>query len=116
MTHRDAMLLLVDKTDRAMEAVKALRALDAGVGTAEARAEKLIRVAVGETNDLTDAEREALRELIPERRETEQRTETVRFRCTPNERAALELLARKYADGNMSRLILDTLRKTYPTL
>lgn len=119
MTYRDAMLLLIDKTSRAMEAVRVLQALDSGNSLARSRAEKLIRVAVAETSgsDLTDADRASLRSLLPQGSPVEQRrTETVRFRCTPNERAALELLAAKYAGGNLSRLILDALQKIYPTL
>lgn len=117
MTYRDAMLLLIDKTSRPTEAVKVLRAIDAGSALAENRAQKLIRIAIQETSVLTDADRASLRSLLPQGSPVEQRrTETVRFRCTPNERAALELLAAKYAGGNLSRLILDALQKIYPTL
>ena len=117
MTYRDAMLLLIDKTSRVVEAARVLRAIDAGSDAAESRAVKLIRVAVDETSDLSDADRYSLRELLPQDHASVQlRTETIRFRCTPNERAALELLAAKYAGGNLSRLILDALQKIYPTL
>ena len=117
MTNRDAMLLLIDKTSRAMEAVKVLRAIDTGSDLAESRAQKLIRVAVQETSDLTEDDRAALRALLPPEAPAEhRRTETVRFRCTPNERAALELLAAKYTGGNLSALILGAIQKAYPTL
>lgn len=117
MTYRDAMLLLIDKTDRAVEAAKVIAAIDRGLPTAETRAVKLLRVAVAEAGALTDEDRAKLRALLPAPEAPQQnRTETVRFRCTPNERAALELLAAKYAGGNLSRLILDALQKCYPTL
>jgi len=117
MTYRDAMLLLIDKTDRAVEAAKVITALDRGLPTAETRAVKLLRVAVSEANAMTDEDRAQLRTLLPAPEAPQQhRTETVRFRCTPNERAALDLLASKYAGGNLSRLILDALQKCYPTL
>lgn len=116
MTYREAMLLLINKTPRAVEAAKVLRAIDSGSEQASSRAARLIRVAVDEASDLTDAERSALRELLPTPPAAQRRTETVRSRCTPNERAALELLAEKYAGGNMSRLILDALQRAYPTL
>ena len=117
MNYRDAMLLLIDKTDRTMEAVRALNAIDAGLDTAKSRAEKVIRVAITEANNLTEEDRANLRSLLPApQTESQTRTETVRFRCTPNERTILDMLAAKYAGGNVSRLILDTLRKSYPTL
>lgn len=118
MTHREAMLLLIDKTSRITEAAKVLKSLDAGSPLAVSRAEKLIRVSINEKSDLSEADRAKLRELIPEQKsdEGETRSETIRFRCTPNERAALELLAQKYADGNLSKLIMDALQSKYPTL
>ena len=116
MTNREAMLLLINKTPRAVEAAKVLRAIDSGSKQAPIRAAKLIRVAVGEASDLTDADRSALRELLPTPPEAQRRTETIRFRCTPNERAALEPLAEKSAGGNVSRLILNALQRAYPTL
>lgn len=116
MTNREAMLLLINKTPRAVEAAKVLRAIDSGSEQAPIRAAKLIRVAVGEASDLTDADRSALRELLPTPPEAQRRTETIRFRCTPNERATLELLAEKYAGGNVSRLILNALQRAYPAL
>ena len=116
MTNREAMLLLINKTPRAVEAAKVLRAIDSGSKQAPIRAAKLIRVAVDEASDLTVEERAALRELLPTPREAQRRTETIRFRCTPNERTTLELLAGKYAGGNMSRLILDALQRAYPAL
>lgn len=118
MTYREAMLLLIDKTSRVTEAVKILKSIDSGSSLASSRAEKLIRVAVDEDSDLSETDRAKLRELIPEQKttESETRSTTIRFRCTPNERAMLDLLAQKYAGGNLSKLIMDALQSKYPTL
>lgn len=118
MTHREAMLLLIDRTSHSVEAAKIIRAIDSDVPTAQGRAEKLIRIVLQEINALTDSDCASLRSLLPNEssNDEQQRTETVRFRCTPNERNALELLAAKYTGGNMSRLILDALQRAYPTL
>lgn len=118
MTHRDAMLLLIDKTDRVTEAAKVLRSIDTNSPVAESRAEKLIRVAINEDSRLTESDQRELSALIhcTEDVESERRTETIRFRVTPNEKAALRLLADRYADGNLSRLIIDALNDRYPTL
>lgn len=117
MTTREALLLLVAKTSRAVEAAKLLRQLDSGAQSAERRALNLIRIAADEEGDLTDDERSALRAMAqPEQPQTEQRTETIRFRCTPNEKQAIQMLADKYAGGNLSKLLLQTLEEKYPTL
>lgn len=116
MTIRDALLLLVAHTSRGVEAAKLIRQLDAGTQTAQRRALSLIRVAVDENSALTETQRCELRSLIAQPDAGEARTETLRFRCTPSEKAAIQLLATKYADGNMSRLILQALQEKYPTL
>jgi hypothetical protein len=41
------------------------------------------------------------------KRTSKNRTETMRFRCTSAERRAIEQLAERKADGNVSRLILS---------
>ena len=115
MTYREAMLLLVDKTPQAMEAVKVLRLLDRGTQTAEQRAVKLIRTALKNPAGLSDEEQAALRELAPTEAPA-QRTEVIRFRCTEQERAIIQLLAERHTAGNVSRLILETLEKAYPTM
>lgn len=117
MTYRAAMLLLIDKTDRAVEAVRVLRSIDAESPVSESRAEKLIRAAVNEESRLTGNEKLELSKLIHSATpETENRTEVVRFRVTPNEKAALRMLADKYAGGNMSQFIISALTEKYPTL
>ena len=117
MTHRDAMLLLIDKTDRVTEAVKILRSIDSNSPMANSRAEKLIRVAIDEASRLTEHDKVELSALISvEQQELESRTETIRFRVTPNEKNIIKLLAVKYAGGNMSKLIISTLNEKYPTL
>lgn len=118
MTIRDAMLLLIDKTDRAMDAVKILRSIDAGSPVAEGRARKLIAIAIGEQSTLTDDDKLKLSQLIQKCQydDPPRRTEVVRFRVTPNEKSAINLLASKYANGNMSKLIMDALNSKYPTL
>lgn len=117
MTYREAMLLLIDKTDRAVEAVKILRAIDSNYPVAESRAEKLIRIAINETSRLTDNEKMELSKLIHSSEPNSgNRTEVVRFRVTQNEKAAIKMLADKYAGGNMSQLIVSALTEKYPTL
>lgn len=117
MTYREAMLLLIDKTDRAVEAVKILRAIDSNYPVAESRAEKLIRIAINETSRLTDNEKMELSKLIHSSEPNAgNRTEVVRFRVTQNEKAAIKMLADKYAGGNMSQLIVSALTEKYSTL
>ncbi len=117
MTYREAMLLLIDKTDRAVEAVRVLRSIDAESPVSESRAEKLIRIAINESSRLTGNEKMELSELIhSSESNAENRTEVVRFRVTPNEKAALRMLADKYAGGNMSQLVISALTEKYPTL
>lgn len=117
MNHRGAMLLLIDKTDRVTEAVRVLRAIDSGSPLAGSRAEKLIRVAIDEESRLTESDKMELSELIHGHQgDPEKRTEVIRFRVTPNEKAALRLLADKYAGGNLSQLIITALNEKYPTL
>ena len=113
MTHREAMLLLIDKTDRATEALRRLRDLDNHSPMAERRAVNLIRIAIDEESRLTESDKQGLRELIRDSVPPEQRTETIRFRVTPNEKADLQLLADRYAGGNLSRLIMDALNDRY---
>ena len=113
MTHRDAMLLLIDKTDRATEALRRLRDLDNHSPMAERRACNLIRIAIDEESRLTESDKQGLRELILDSVPPEQRTETIRFRVTPNEKSALQLMADRYAGGNLSRLIMDALNDRY---
>lgn len=117
MTYRDAMLLLIDKTGLVVEAVKILRLIDSGSQVAESRAEKLIRVAIGEDSNLTETDKMDLSELIHGHNvEEKKRTEVIRFRATPNEKEIIKLLAFRYAGGNMSKLIIDMLQEKYPTL
>lgn len=115
MTHREAMLLLIDKTDRATEALKRLRDIDNHSPMAERRAVNLIRIAIDEDSRLTESDKQGLRELIhgSDPVQPEQRTETIRFRVTPNEKAALQFMADRYAGGNLSRLIMDALNDRY---
>lgn len=117
MTHLEAMHLLIDKTDHAVEAAKIIRALDSGSPKAIHRAELLIRSSIIGNSDLTERDKAALSELISfDDAAEERRSETVRFRCTPSEKAALQSLASRHADGNLSKLILDALNQVYPTL
>ena len=118
ITIREGLLLLVSKTPRAVEAAKLLRQLDAGAATAERRAVTLIRLAVDEAGGLTDGEREQLRALVEAHggAQSQRKSVTLRFRCTEQQQAAIQLLAGKYAGGNISRLILQTLEERYPTL
>lgn len=116
MTLKEAMLLIAEKTNRPVEAVKVLRAIESGSGGAEHRAINLIRTVLPETNDLTVADRKNLKSLLPDVLPTQNRTEKIQFRCSPNEKAAIRLLASKYADGNISRLIFGALEEKYPTL
>lgn len=116
MTHREAMLLLIDKTDLVSEAVKVLRSIDSGSPLAESRAEKLIRIAIGGNYRMTESDKCELSSLITIRQDSERRTEVIRFRVTPSDKAALNILALKYAGGNLSQLILSTLNEKYPTL
>lgn len=117
MTYREAMLLLIDKTDRAVEAVKILRSIDAESPVSESRAEKLIRASVNEESRLTDKEKMELSKLIHSSEPNAgNRTEVVRFRVTQNEKSALRMLADKYAGGNLSQLIISALTEKYPTL
>lgn len=116
MTAKDAMLLIAEKTNRPAEAVKVLRAIESGSSNAEHRAINLIRIVLQEANDLTAADRKNLKSLLPDALPAQNRTEKIQFRCSPNEKAAIRLLASKYADGNISRLILGALEEKYPTL
>ncbi len=116
MTTKDAMLLIVEKTNRPVEAVKVLRAIESGSSVAEHRAINLIRIVLQEANDLTAADRDALKALLPDTLPTQKRTEKIQFRCSPNEKAAIRILAGKYAGGNISRLIIGALEEKYPTL
>ena len=116
MTLKEAMLLIVEKTNRPVEAVKVLRAIESGSSIAAHRAINLIRIVLQETNNLTASDRDALKVLLPDTLPAQKRTEKIQFRCSPNEKAAIRLLASKYADGNISRLILGALEEKYPNL
>lgn len=116
MTLKEAMLLLAEKTNRPAEAIKVLRAIESGSIVAEHRAINLIRIVLQETNNLTAADRDALKALLPDALPVQKRTEKIQFRCAPNEKAAIRLLATKYAGGNISRLIVEALEEKYPTL
>lgn len=116
MTLKEAMLLIAEKTSRPAEAIKVLRAIESGSSSAEHRAINLIRIVLPETNGLTAADHKNLKSLLPDTLPAQNRTENIQFRCSPNEKAAIRLLASKYADGNISRLILGALEEKYQTL
>lgn len=117
MTYQDALHSIIQHStsSRAIEAVKLLRRIESGDPSLAARqADRLIRMTLGEERkSFPDAaEMEALITHEP----PTTKTVTVRFRCTENDRNILGLLAEKYAGGNMSRLILETLREKYQTI
>lgn len=117
MTYRDAMMVLISKTDAAEKAAKIVRRLQTGDREqAEKQAVKLIRAALaGDTGELTKHEIAELQTLatVPD---APIKNVIFQFRCSEQERAAIHLLAAKYAEGNASKLILNTLQERYPTL
>lgn len=118
MTYKEAMLLLLKKTSLEVEAAKILSGLNRGFPAAEDRAIKLIRTVLSNQawyENLSEDEIHELSSLLPTP-EWERKTEIIRFRCSPNDKEAIRVLAEKYADGNISRLIIDALNAKYPTL
>lgn len=117
MTYADAMQLIIrncEDYETMRQAALALNRLQNG-NNGETAARRVIAAALL-TDGFTPEEREQMEQLRQPPQRPKTKTTQINFRCSENEKNCIELLAAKYAGGNISRLILDTLQERYPTL
>lgn len=117
MTYADAMQLIIrncEDYETMRRAALALNRLQNG-SNGETAARRVIAAALL-TDGFTPEERDELEQLRQPPQRPKIKTTQINFRCSENERNCIELLAAKYAGGNVSKLILDTLQEHYPTL
>lgn len=119
MTYDEALQAVIigtHDTDICVRAAQAARRMEKGDRQlAEKQARRVISEALHLDGDFSPEDRVELEQLVAEPEKTN-KIVRVSFRCTEQERAAIGLLAAKYAEGNISRLILQTLEEKYPTL
>lgn len=117
MTYIDAMRLIIKRGEdygTIKQAAAALNRLRNGQNGETAARRAITAALLGD--GFTPEEREQLEQLRQPPQRPKIKTARVDFRCSENERNCIELLAVKYADGSISRLILEALNKLYPTL
>lgn len=117
MTYVDAMQLIIKRGEdygTIKQAAAALNRLRNGQNGETAARRAITAALLGD--GFTQEEREKLEQLRQPPQRPKIKTAQINFRCSENERNCIELLAAKYADGNVSKLILNALEERYPTL
>ena len=119
MTYAEALQIIIrgiHDTDICVRATQIARRMERGdQQLAEKQARRIITDALHLGGDFSEDEVRELQQLTVEPQGS-RKTVRFEFRCTEQERATIGLLAAKYAGGNVSRLILQTLQERYPTL
>lgn len=119
MTYAEALQIIIRgiyDTDICVRAAQIARRMERGDRQlAEKQARRIITDALHLGGDFSEDEVRELQQLTVEPQGS-RKTVRFEFRCTEQERATIGLLAAKYAGGNVSRLILQTLQERYPTL